>query len=71
MCHTLTELGLRRAEADFGIFYTHIGEDIILLMIYIDDYLLTGKNIAVLTWLKQKIISSLILDLSVGYSASK
>jgi hypothetical protein len=55
LCHTLTKLGLKRAEADFGVFYAHIGGDIILLAIHIDDCVLTGSNVALLTEFKQNI----------------
>jgi hypothetical protein len=48
---------LKRAETDYGIFYTHIGQDIILLTIHIDDCVLTGSNLALLTEFKQKISS--------------
>jgi hypothetical protein len=49
------KLGLKRAETDYGVFYTHIGQDIILLAIHVDDCVLTGSNLALLTEFKQKI----------------
>jgi hypothetical protein len=55
LCRTLMKLGLKRAETDYGIFYTHIGQDIILLAIHVDDCVLTGSNLALLTEFKQKI----------------
>jgi hypothetical protein len=55
LCCTLTKLGLKRAEADFGVFYAHIGGDIILLVIHVDDCVLTGSNVALLTKFKQKV----------------
>jgi hypothetical protein len=55
LCRTLTKLGLKRAEANFGVFYAHIRGDIILLAIHIDDCVLTGSNVALLTKFKQKV----------------
>src|ERR1700675_1041395 len=55
LCRTLAKLGLRRAEADYGVFYVHIGEDIILLAIHVDDCVLTGNKVALLTEFKEKI----------------
>jgi hypothetical protein len=55
LCRTLTKLGLKRAEADFGVFYAHIGGDIILLAIHVNDCVLTGSNVALLTEFKQKV----------------
>jgi hypothetical protein len=49
------KLGLKRAETDFSVFYTHIGGDIILLAIHIDDCVLTGSIVALLTEFKQKV----------------
>jgi hypothetical protein len=49
------KLGSKRAETDYGVFYTHIGWDIILLEIHVDDCVLTGSNSALLTEFKQKI----------------
>jgi hypothetical protein len=55
LCRTLTKLGLKRAEADCGVFYAHIGGDIILLAIHVNDCVLTGNSVALLTKLKQKV----------------
>jgi hypothetical protein len=52
---TLMKLGLKRAKTDYGIFYTHIGQDIILLAIHVNDCVLTGSNLDLLTEFKQKI----------------
>jgi hypothetical protein len=40
------KLELKRAKTDYGIFYTHIRQDIILLVIHINDCVLTGSNLA-------------------------
>jgi hypothetical protein len=55
LCRTLTKLALKRAEANFGVFHVHIGGDIILLTIYVDDCVLTGSNVGLLTEFKQKV----------------
>jgi hypothetical protein len=48
---TLMKLGLKRAEADFSVFYAHI----ILLTTHIDDCVLNRSNVALLTEFKQKV----------------
>ena len=42
MCHTLTELGFKRCEADQAVFYIHAGKDILILAIHVDDCTMTG-----------------------------
>jgi hypothetical protein len=46
---------LKRAEANFGVFCAHIGGDIILLAIHVDDCVLTGSSVGLLTEFKQKV----------------
>jgi hypothetical protein len=56
LCCTLTKLGLKRAEADFSVFYAHIGGNIVLLVIHIDDCVLTSSNVALLTDSSRKVV---------------
>jgi hypothetical protein len=51
------ETWLKRAKANLGVFYTHIGGDIILLAIHIDNCVFTGSNIALLTEFKLKFVA--------------
>ena len=44
LCSSLKELGLGRAHSDWGIFYAHIGPDILILASHIDDCTLTGSS---------------------------
>jgi hypothetical protein len=55
LCCTLAKLGLKRAKTKYGVFYTHIRPDIILLAIHVNDCVLTGSKLALLTKFKQKI----------------
>ena len=41
---TLDELGLKRAHADWGIFYRRIGHEILVLASHIDDCTVTGSS---------------------------
>ena len=44
MCHTLTELGFKRCEADQAVFYIHADKDILILAIHVDDCTMTGSS---------------------------
>ena len=44
LCSSLKELGLGRAHSDWGIFYAHIGCDILILASHIDDCTLTRSS---------------------------
>ena len=41
---TLGELGLKRAHADWGIFYSQIGHNILVLASHVDDCTVTGSS---------------------------
>ena len=41
---TLGELGLKRAHADWGVFYGRIGQDILVLASHVDDCTITGSS---------------------------
>ena len=51
----LTELGLYQAESDWGVFYAHIGLDILLLACHVDDCTVTGSNHTLIQVFKQEI----------------
>ena len=44
LCATLNALGLKRSHSDWGIFYAHIGQDILVLASHIDDCTVTGSS---------------------------
>ena len=44
LCSSLKELGLGRTHSDWGIFYAHIGHDILILASHVDDCMLTGSS---------------------------
>ena len=44
LCACLKDLGLNRAHSDWGIFYAHIGCDILILASHVDDCTLTGSS---------------------------
>ena len=41
---TLDKLGLKRAHADWGIFYGRIGRNILVLASHVDDCTVTGSS---------------------------
>ena len=51
----LAELGLYRAESDWGVFYAHIGPDILLLACHVDDCTVTGSDHTLIQAFKQEI----------------
>ena len=46
LCHSLTDIGFERTEADLAVFYVHPGNNIIILVIHVDDSTLTSSSIA-------------------------
>ena len=44
LCQLLESLGFRRAESDWGVFYRHIGIEILILASHVDDCTVTGSN---------------------------
>jgi len=53
--HALTEIGFKRAESDYGVFYLHKGDEIILLAIHVDDCAITGTSQRLLDEYKKQI----------------
>lgn len=52
----LEELGLSRTEADYSLFHFIDKGDIIILVLYVDDLLITGSNPTRVTELKTKLM---------------
>ena len=52
---TLGKLRLKCVHADWGIFYGHIGEDILVLASHVDDCTLTGSSPALIHAFKKEI----------------
>ncbi|THH18467.1 hypothetical protein EUX98_g8949, partial [Antrodiella citrinella] len=44
LCATLADLGFRRAESDFGVFFKVCGDDLIVMAVHVDDCALTGSS---------------------------
>lgn len=44
LCVALADLGFKRAEADYGVFFKHEGPHLIILAIHVDDCLITGDS---------------------------
>ena len=55
LCATLNALGLKCAHLDWGIFYAHIGQDILVLMSHIDDCMVTGSSCELIKLFKDKV----------------
>jgi hypothetical protein len=41
---SLEELGFTHIEANHGVFYKKMGEDIIVFAVHVDDCMVTGKS---------------------------
>jgi len=48
LCHTLEELGFKRAEYDHGVFYSRTKAGTTILAIHVDDCTITGTSQALL-----------------------
>ena len=57
VCRTLADLGLKRSEADQAVFYAHIGKEIIILAIHVDDCTITGSSHSLIQQYKSRINS--------------
>ena len=55
LCRTLHTLKLICTESDWGVFYLHIGRDILLLASHIDDCTITGSSPSLIKAFKDKI----------------
>lgn len=44
LCQLLEQLGFCRVESDWGVFYRHIGIEILILASHVDDCMVTGSN---------------------------
>ena len=55
ICASLKELGLNCAHSDWGIFYVHIGHDILLLASHVDDCTVTGSSRELMELFKDEI----------------
>jgi len=44
LCQALAELGFTRTEAGHGVFLKEIGDDIIILVVHVDDCMITGSS---------------------------
>ena len=57
ICHTLTDLGFKKCEADPAVCYIHAGKDILILAIHVDDCTMTGSSDDLIQSYKLKIKS--------------
>ena len=55
LCRTLRALKLTRAESDWGVFYLHIGHDILILASHVNDCTLTGSSPSLIKVFKKEI----------------
>ena len=44
LCRAMDELGFMRAEADHGVFFKRVGEDIIIVAVHVDDGMVAGSS---------------------------
>ena len=55
LCRTLHTLKLTRTESDWGVFYLHIGRNILILASHIDDCTLTSSSLSLIKVFKEEI----------------
>jgi len=44
LCRALLELGFKKKEADHAVFFKEIVDDIIVLGVHVDNYMITGSS---------------------------
>ena len=44
----MDELGFTRSEADHGVFFKHVGKDIVISAVHVDDGVVTGNNVSLI-----------------------
>ena len=55
LCNSLKELGLSCAHSDWGLFYPHIGHDILILASHVDDCTVTSNSCELMGLFKDEI----------------
>ncbi|PSR87021.1 hypothetical protein PHLCEN_2v5279 [Hermanssonia centrifuga] len=55
LCIALADLGFKRAEADYCVFYTKVGESLVLLAIHVDDCIITGNSSTLISQYKRQL----------------
>ena len=55
LCNSLKELRLSRAHSNWGVFYAHIGHDILILPSHVDDCTVTSNSHELMGLFKDKI----------------
>lgn len=55
LCRLMRSLGMTRAESDWGVFFKHIGTDILILAAHVDDCTITGSNSSLIAKFKQQV----------------
>ena len=45
LCHLLADIGFKKSEADPAVFFAHVGNDIVVLAIHVDDSTMTGSSV--------------------------
>ena len=55
LCGLLTNVGFQRSLADPAVFFAHIGGDVVVLFIHVDDTTITGSSISLNKEFKRRI----------------
>ena len=42
---SMKRLGFRRTASDAGVFFAHVGKDLVIIIVYVDDAIFFGKNL--------------------------
>ena len=52
LCKALADMGFQRTEADHGVFYKQIGVDITVLTVHVDDCMISGSSVKLISEFK-------------------
>jgi hypothetical protein len=55
LCASLARIGFRRSLADPAVFFIHVGNDVVILFIHVDDTTITGSSARLIEEFEQRI----------------
>ena len=52
LCKALADMGFQKAEVDHGVFYKRISVDITVLTVHVDDCMISGSSVKLISEFK-------------------
>ncbi|CAK9276043.1 unnamed protein product [Sphagnum jensenii] len=68
MIPTLKSHGLQRSNVDCNVYFSHENDKVVILVLYVDDLLLTRNHSEKIIWLREQLlIASKMIDLGCKF----